>query len=171
VRAYVDASVLISLGGLDELERLTVFDAEPVVLPRVFAEVATEPERTALAMALERGQLARGAEPDDAWLQKAAAVLGDPVETADGHLLAAVLRAVESGRQPAIISDDHRIRTVSEGLGATVTGAVGVVSRNVDEGLDPATAKALVRPLDQSGLHMTASLIERGFDLIDSAAE
>ena len=70
-----------------------------------------------------------------------------------------------------VVSDDRRVRTVARGLGATVTGTIGVLVRAVEEGLSEADAKTIVRRLDDYGLHMTAELRAGAIDLIESAAE
>lgn len=171
MRAYVDASVLIGLGTLGELERVTTFDAEPVVLPAVREEVTTEPARTALDRALESTPLSEGSDPDEQLREESAVILDDPIDAADVHLVAAVLGELQADKRVAVVSDDRRLRTVANGLGATVTGTVGVVVRCVAEGLDPSAAKTLVRQLDRHGLHMTASLRNRAMELIEDAAE
>lgn len=171
MNAYVDATVLIGLGGLGELDHLAAFDARPVVVPAVRDEVTTEPARTALDRAIEADVLWLGSDPPADVTARAADVLGDPASAADTHLIAALMRELDAGDPVAVVSDDRRVRTLARGLGATVTGTVGVVVRAVREGLDPAEATALIRRLDRSGLHMTASLRERAVGLIEEASE
>jgi len=69
-----------------------------------------------------------------------------------------------------IVSDDQRVRTTARGLGATVTGTVGVVVRDVKDGLDQEEAYDLIQRIDSHGLHMTGRLRETAFELIDEAA-
>ncbi|WP_254524428.1 DUF3368 domain-containing protein [Natrinema caseinilyticum] len=69
-----------------------------------------------------------------------------------------------------VVSDDRRVRTVARGLGATVTGTIGVIVRATEEGLPESDAKAIVRRLDEHGLHMTAELRDTANELVDEAA-
>lgn len=171
MNAYLDATVLIALGSIGELERLSMLEATPVVGSVVRAEVTTEPARTAVGRAIESGILTESSSPTRDRLDEARAVLGESEDSADVHLVAAVLGDHRQDEPVAVISDDRRVRTVARGLGVPVTGTVGVVVRAVGEGLDPDEAKTIVRRLDQHGLHMTASLRERANELIDEATE
>ena len=74
-------------------------------------------------------------------------------------------------RPVGVVSDDQRVRTTARGLGAIVTGTVGVIVRAVEEGLDRETAYDLITQIDSHGLHMTGSLREKAYSLIDEAAE
>ena len=65
---------------------------------------------------------------------------------------------------------DARMRTTARGLGASVTGTVGVVFRAVKDGLDQEEAYDLIQRIDSHGLHMTGSLRETAAELIDEAA-
>ncbi|WP_207891154.1 DUF3368 domain-containing protein [Natrarchaeobius oligotrophus] len=85
------------------------------------------------------------------------------------RLIAAVLAHEDADDSVAIVSDDRRVRTVARGLGATVTGTVGVIVRAVEEGLSPNEAKAIVRRVDEHGLHMTAELRDKAIELVDDA--
>jgi predicted nucleic acid-binding protein len=60
---------------------------------------------------------------------------------------------------------------VSEGFGATVTGTVGVIVRGVSEGMSEKDAKETVRLIDGNGLHMTAELREKAYELIDERTD
>lgn len=171
MKAYLDATVLIALGTIGELDRVAVFDAEPTVVPAVRDEVTTEPARTALDRAIATGTMTAQARPSETALREAAAILDDPDQSADVELVAAVLDDLEADAPVAVVSDDRRVRTIARGLGATVTGTIGVVVRAVEDGLDPEAGETLIRRLDQHGLHMTASLRERAVELIDEAAE
>jgi hypothetical protein len=71
-----------------------------------------------------------------------------------------------------VVSDDRRVRTVARGLGATVTGTVGVLVRGVREReLSAEDGKELVRRVDSRGLHMTGELREKAYELVEDAAE
>jgi predicted nucleic acid-binding protein len=168
---YVDATTLIALGQVGELELLTVFDGGVSILGGVRYEVTTEPAQSNLERLLSSDKrLAQRAHGQ--YVSKAQDVLGEPEETGDVWILAAVLSHRDSNEPVAVVSDDRRVRTVARGLGATVTGTIGVVVRNVADGeLTVEEAKALVRRLDSHGLHMTGELREKADELIDEAAE
>jgi predicted nucleic acid-binding protein len=169
VKAYLDATVLIALGSIGELDRLSAFDVEPVVLPGVRGEVTTQPALTALDRAVASGTLDTVPEPSERAIDAAMTMLGETEPSADVHLTAAIWSELDADRPAALVSDDRRLRTVTRGLGATVTGTIGVVVRAVDEGVAPEEAKAMIRRLDDRGLHMTASLRERADEFIDEA--
>jgi len=143
------------------------FDGDPVVLPAVSAEVTTEPARTALERWREAASI-RSEPPIDLEPNRGRAVLGDADVSADAWLLAAVLAHAE---QPVgLVSDDRRLRTVARGLGATVTGTIGVVVRALETGVSAADGTQLIRRLDEHGLHMTAELRATAIDLVEQAA-
>lgn len=171
MNAYLEASVLIALGTVGELDRLGALDASPVVLPSVAEEVTTEPARSAVERAVEAGPLIEAPTPDREFIREAATILDDPEGTADVELLGAVLETMDDSESAVLVSDDRRLRTVARGLGAAVTGTIGVLVHAVDEGLNSDEAKAIVRRVDQHGLHMTAGLRERANELIDEAAD
>jgi predicted nucleic acid-binding protein len=167
VRYYVDASVLIALGRDGKLDLLTVLD-DPIVLPAVGAEVVGEPEATNLARFIERSATL-GQEPASDALERAREILGERGLNGDIALIAAVL---EDRENVGVATDDRRVRTVAEGLGASVTGTIGVVVYNVEEDrLDAAEAKRLLRAIDGRGFHMTGALRERADELIEAAEE
>ena len=89
----------------------------------------------------------------------------------DVCVVAAVLIHTEADEDVGVVSDDRRVRTVARGLGARVTGTVGVVVRSVEEGLSAHEAKSVVRRVDEHGLHMTAELREKAFELVEAAAD
>jgi predicted nucleic acid-binding protein len=173
---YVDASPLIALGAIGELDALEVLDGDLVVPPRVEAEVTTEPARTNLGRFLETVEHSDHPE----WVrsaveaetrERAREILDEPEHRGDTELIGAVLGYANADRPVGVVSDDRRVRTVADGLGATVTGTVGIVVRNVEDGeLADDDAKDLVRELDGRGLHMTGELRETAYDLIDDAA-
>lgn len=186
---YLDATPLIALGRVGRLDLFDCFDGEVVVPPAVLSEVThnarrercsstvlskrcdTEPARINAKSFLgaESTHLPEGAEllvPD------AAEVLGEGERNGDVEIVAAVLHHVEGNGEVGVVSDDGRVRTVTRGLGATVTGTVGTVVRSLDEDvLDVDEGKALVRELDRYGLHMTGELREEAYRLVEEAGE
>ena len=172
-RLLVDATTLIALGTVGELDLLTSFDGRPEVPPAVATEVASEPARTNLVRFLEDADAAMDEEavPGEEHRRRALDTLGDEEVTGDAVLVARVLEERAADRRVGLISDDRRIRTVADGFGATVTGTVGVVVRAVEEGLPPEDGKALVRRVDADGLHMTGELRERALRLVEEAGE
>lgn len=168
-RLFVDATTLIALGTVGELDLLKSFDGTAVVLPQVRTEVTTEPARTNLARVINREVIATDTT-DDIPITQAQTVLGESTVNGDVELIAAVLGATAADRGVGVVSDDQRVRTTARGLGAHVTGTVGVVVRAVEEGLSGDDAKALLARLDTHGLHMTGELRSRASTLIDDAA-
>lgn len=172
MRILVDATTLIALGTVGELDLLTEFDGD-VGIPRlVFLEVTTEPARTNLDRLV--GQWCDGGVrrelPETAAADRGREILGDDEPSGDAQIVGRVAAASERGEPIAVVSDDRRVRTVARGLGATVTGTIGAVVRAVEDGLPPDEAKEFVRRLDAHGLHMTGELRETTDELIDSAA-
>lgn len=194
---YVDATTCISLGTLGELDLLATFSGTPAFLPTVVAEVTTEPARTNLDRLLDADWTARPGEfpyrrptdqepgtylvRDDATEQfeRAVSVLGEQQQwtengdvSGDVEIVAEVLRARDGNQPVGVVSDDRRVRRVTEGFGATVTGTVGVVVESVADGtLDPDEGRSVVDRLDGTGLHMTGQLRDRAFELIDAASD
>lgn len=168
---YLDATTLIALGTIGELELLTAFGGNLVVLPAVRDEVTTEPAKTNLDRFLDKDEVDTSFPTTGASNEQAKAILGESESNGDVSLIAAVLGQTASSESVALVSADRRLRTVADGLGARVTGIVGVVIRVVEEGMSAEEAKALVRRVDAHGLHMTAELRETVYDLIEAAAE
>lgn len=166
---YVDATTLISLGTAGELDLLRNFDGEIVVLPAVRDEVTTEPARTNVRRFVEKDRVKTEDSVSEEILSEAHKVLGEKGDNGDVRIVAAVLRG-DDGDETAVVSDDRRVRTVAEGFGATVTGTVGVVVRGVHETASEEEAKNIVRRIDENGLHMTAELRERAYELIEEQA-
>ncbi|MCX2818708.1 hypothetical protein EGH25_05000 [Haladaptatus sp. F3-133] len=164
MRIYVDATTVISLGTAGELELLTKLDGEPVVPPTVLEEVTTEPAHANVETSPEHGEL-KMAETYEGKVDRAREILDENEENGDVQIVAGVL----ANDDTAVVSDDRRVRTVSDGLGATVTGTVGVVVRAVNEGMPVDEAKDTVRRLDGNGLHLTAELREKAYALIERA--
>jgi predicted nucleic acid-binding protein len=170
---YVDATTLIALGQVGELDLLTVFDSDILIPNRVYQEVATEPARASLEGKIDSDEhvfflVGQNTE----YIERACDVLNEEEATGDTWLVADVLSHDGADEAVAVISDDRRVCTVARGLGASVTGTVGVVVRNVAEDeLTVEDAKELVRRLDGHGLHMTGELRDKADELVDEAAD
>ncbi|GAA0282960.1 hypothetical protein [Halobacterium noricense] len=164
----VDATALIALGSVGRVDLLANLDGDVLVPETVVDEVTTEPARTNVSTFLDSQQVTDSVS--DEFTADAQRLLGDERVHGDVELVAGVRSHHADDRSVAVVSDDRRVRTVAEGLGATVTGTVGVVVRAVHEGMDPEDAKDLVREIDSHGLHMTGELREKAFELIDDAA-
>lgn len=170
-RIFLDATTLIALGTIGELEQLTSFTGELVVLPAVQNEITTEPAQTNLNRFIDQYEVETTDPAVQNRVQQAKEVLGEEEQNGDVYLIAAVLAYTADDRPVGVVSDDQRVRTTARGLGATVTGTVGVIVRAVEEGLDREEAYNLVRRIDSHGLHMTGNLREKAYSLIDDAAE
>lgn len=167
-RILVDATTLIALGTADRLDLLTCFDGRLALHRAVTAEVTTQPAKENLRQFRVDQGLVELRSPAPDWMERARELLDEREDNGDVILVAAVLPA-DGG--VASVSDDRRLRTVAEGLGARVTGTIGVVVRAVAEGeLTEQEAKTLVRKLDSRGLHMTGELREKADELIEDAA-
>jgi len=170
-RIFLDATTLIALGTIGELEQLKNFSGDLVVLPVVQNEVTTEPAQTNLGRFIDQYGIKTTESAVDDYLQQAKEVLGEEEKNGDVYLIGAVLGYTADDQSVGIISDDRRVRMTARGLGAVVTGTVGVVVRAVEEGLDQEEAYTLVDRIDSHGLHMTGSLRDKAYSLIDEAAE
>ena len=164
---YVDATALVALGQVGELDLLTAFDGSPVVPEAVRAEVTTEPARTNLERFLDERDVAGGTGSD--WTERAMRVLDAGSAESDVRVLAGILASATddgegaNGSTVGLVSDDRRLRTVAEGFGATVTGTFGVVVRAAreDKYLPVSQAKRIVRRIDSHGLHLTGEMREQ----------
>jgi predicted nucleic acid-binding protein len=172
VRILVDATTLIALGTVGELDLLTELDGELCVPHLAYEEVTTEPTRTNLDRFCRDRYDDRVVEllQPTAAADRGCDVLGDDEPSGDAQIIGRVAATREAGEPVGVVSDDRRVRTVARGLGATVTGTIGVVVRAVEDGLPPDEAKELVRRLDAHGLHMTGELRETADELIENAA-
>ncbi len=170
-RIFVDATTLIALGTIGELEHLVSFSGDLVVLPAVENEVTTEPAQTNLGRFINQYEVKTTDSVVDDYLQQAKEVLGEEEESGDVYLTGAVLGYTADDQSVGIVSDDRRVRTTARGLGAVVTGTVGVVVRAVEEGFNREEAYTLIDRIDSHGLHMTGSLRDKAYSLIDEAAE
>lgn len=171
MRILVDATAVIALGSVGELDRLAVFDGDVEIPPEVRTDVTSEPAATNLESALESRLFDAPPQITDDSLERAMDVLAESERNGDVRLVADVLRETEADRSIGVVSDDRRVRTVCRGFGATVTGTIGVVVRAVEDGLSASEGNTLVRRIDDQGLHMTGELRERADDLIDEAAK
>jgi len=167
MRVYIDATTLIALGNVGELDLLRNFDGELTVLPAVRSEVTTEPVRSNVKRFVKTDRVRTAESEYEEYLGTARDALGEEKVNGDVQIVAGVL----AHDDVAVVSDDRRVRTVSEGFGATVTGTVGVVVRAVDEGMSADEAKEIIRRVDEHGLHMTAELRETAYRLIDGEGE
>lgn len=167
MNVYLDATTLIALGSAGELDLLTAFDRDLVVLDSINNEVTTEPARTALRQFREAREPTTSKSVDEAIVERARETLGETERNGDVELIARVL----AHDDVVVVSDDQRVRTTARTLGATVTGTIGVVVRAVSAGrLTADEGKALVRRLDSHGLHLTGELREQADELITDAA-
>jgi len=169
-RIYVDATTLIALGAIGELDLLLAFDGDVIVLPAVRGEVTTDPARTNLDRFCEQENSHVTNPATEKEETRARETLGESDVNGDVRMIAAVLAHTAAAEPVAVVSDDRRLRTVARGLGARVTGTIGVIVRGVEECLSEAGGKQLVRRVDEHGLHMTGELRERADELIEGAA-
>lgn len=170
-RIFFDATTLIALGTIGELEHLTSFAGDLVILPAVQNEVTTEPAQTNLNRLIDQYEVETTDPLIDDHLQQAKEVLDEEKKNGDVYLIGASLAYTADDLPIGIVSDDRRVRTTARGLGAIVTGTIGVIVRAVEDGLDREDAYTLVDRIDSHGLHMTGSLREKAYSLIDDAAE
>lgn len=170
-RIFLDATTLIALGTIGELKQLTSFTGELVILPTVQNEITTEPAQTNVNRFIDQYAVETTDPAVQDRVQQAKEVLAEKEQNGDVSLIAAVLIYTAEDRLVGVVSDDQRVRTTARGLGATVTGTVGVIVRAVEEGLDREDAYTLINQIDSHGLHMTGNLREKAYSLIDNAAE
>lgn len=185
MRVVVDATTLVALGTIGELDLLGCLDGDLYVPAVVREEVTTEPARTNVERFVGGEAVADGwaATVDDEatadeglgdlepYREEARELLGDDGLHGDVAVVAVVLAHTAADRPVGVVSDDRRVRTVARGLGTTVTGTVGVVVRAVeDRGLTAETGRELVRRVDGHGLHMTGELRETAYELVEEAA-
>lgn len=171
MRVLVDASTLISLGEIGELALLTCFDGELEITDAVQGEVSTEPASTNLENLLEREKIVDEPTIGGGSHEEAKEILGEDEVIGDVEIISTVLVLQSFDQNVGVVSDDKRVRTVADGLGATVTGTVGVIARAVEErGMTAEEGKDLVRRVDSHGLHMTGELREKAYELVEEAS-
>mgnify|MGYP000259455832 CR=1 FL=1 len=174
---YVDATTLIALGEVGELDLLALLDGDLTIPVPVADEISAEPARSDLL----RFDTRHNIDPTGIWderyreakeaREESQRILDEDGMSGDVAILAGVVNLGNEGMDSAVVSDDRRLRTVAESLGARVTGTIGVVVGAVAEGeLTEQEAKDLVRRLDSRGLHMTGELREKADRLIEDAA-
>jgi len=175
MRVLVDATTLIALGQIGELDLLTCLDGELVIPLKVQAEVSTEPARTNVENISTETHRCEWNSPAQRNMlySRAEQILGEDTENGDVVIIASVLRTSDlKGRDIGVVSDDQRIRTVAQGFSATRTGTIGVIVRAVEvRDMTADEGKALVRRVDSHGLHMTGELREKAYELVEEAAE
>ncbi|MFC4449163.1 hypothetical protein [Halorussus aquaticus] len=174
----VDATTLISLGQIGELHLLQTFDRKIIIEGEVLDEVSTEPAQTNVSEFLDRDSvgLNRGRadllDEEAERERKAKDLLGETDVNGDVRIIAGVLRTGQNDDRILVISDDKRVRTIADTLGATVTGTVGVIVRAVEvRDMTTEQGKELVRRVDSHGLHMTGELREKAYELVEDAAK
>ena len=168
----LDVTTLIALGAIGELDLLSRFDGQVVIAETVAAEVNTEPARTNLQRFCTEAEVDRrslDATFDDP-IAESKRVLDEEDLNGDVVIVAAVLADTAQSVPIGVVSDDRRVRTVARGLGATVTGTIGVV-RAVEEGMALEDAKRLLERIDEQGLYMTAELRETVYCLVKHAVD
>ncbi|MFB6150485.1 MAG: hypothetical protein ABEJ40_01640 [Haloarculaceae archaeon] len=162
-RVYVGPTSAYSLGTVGELDLLEHLDGQLVVPEAVAEQVTTDPAKTGLADFVDEADVSQ-AVPDRAY-ERATDVLGVEAGTHEAAILAGVLAHADPDDRTAVgvVSEDRRLRTLAEGLGATVTSGFGVVVRAAieDKYLSRAQAKRIVRRMDDHGLGMTGELREQ----------
>lgn len=177
MRVCVDASAILALGKIGELELLTIFEGHIIFPPEVVEEVTSEPANTNLRQLIsETDPTEVGTDPTahPSAIEEAKEILGESERNGDVRLISQTLVFTEKDDTPpiAVVSDDMRVRTVARGLGATVTGTVGVIVRAVEErDMTAEEGRGLVRQVDSHGLHMTGELREKAYELVEEAAE
>lgn len=170
-RTFLDATTLMTLGTIGELKQLTSFTGELVIPTTVQNEITTEPAQTNVSRFIDQNAVETTDPAVQDRVQQAKEVLAEKEQNGDVSLIAAVLIYTAEDRPVGVVSDDQRVRTTARGLGATVTGTVGVIVRAVEEGLDREDAYTLITQIDSYGLHMTGNLREKAYSLIDNAAK
>ena len=178
MNVYLDTTTLIALGEIGELDLLTTLDGRLCIQGPVEDEVTTEPADSNLRRFITRSPASVSGVSGDIFdetreaKEEAQRILGEDEMNDDLAIVTMIVKLENNGIDSAVISDDRRLRTVAEGLGARVTGTIGVVVRAVAEGrLTEQEAKDLVRRLDSRGLHMTGELREKADGLIEDAAQ
>ncbi|QSG04604.1 hypothetical protein [Halapricum desulfuricans] len=156
---HVGPTALYDLGQIGELDLLTYFDGAIVVPAAVRAQITTEPAATNLAQFLEESTVITSVRPDVR--ERAASALGLDPAGYEAALLGGLFdETVDEDRTVLVVSDDRRLRALADGLGASVTGAFGVVVRAAveDKYLSAPEAKRIVSRMDDHGVQLTGQL-------------
>lgn len=168
---FLDATTLIRLGSVDELELLTNGSGDLVVLPAVKSVVETEPARTNLPRFTEIHDIQDAGRAYEQQVSRAISVLVESARNGDVEIIAAVLACREQDRPVGVVSDGQRVRTTANAFGATVTETVGVVVCGVETGISKDDGLDIVERIDPRGLNMTGELRDKPETLIQAAAE
>jgi len=158
MRVWVDASTLIALDRIDEVQLLQRLLTRVAVSEEVATEVLTGKESAALRAAREdwievvrvRGSRARwtslGLGPGEASL-----LLSPPDDT--------------------VILDDRAVRLVARAEGRAVVGLLGVILRAAREGaLSRDEARSLLHRLAQSGFHLSGALLSAAHEELETSS-
>lgn len=179
----VDASVVITLAGIDAVSLLRGLRGELRVPVEVAREVLDPPATDILRDADWIGTSNVGLSssvqtPEMASAQKRAeAHLG---READGNspngdvaiLALAVLQTETYDREVVILTDDKPLRETCKALSIPVSGSIGVLVRAVERGdFDSEDAKSALEAMDEVGARLSVSLLKRAERLIDEAAQ
>ena len=103
-RIFLDATTLIALGTIGELEQLTSFTGTLVVLPTVQSEVTTEPTQTNLTRFIAQDAVATTDPAVQDHIEQAKEVLGEAEQNEDVSLIAAVLAYTAEERPVGVVS-------------------------------------------------------------------
>lgn len=175
----VDASVFITLAGIDRLELLRRTQGTLVMPASVVDELTDDPAADAVESATESWlDVVRPVDHAailDGWddrLQKAATHLGRSDDTDDWGGDVPLLAAAMSESEPVVVTDDRPLRRTCKALSIPVSGSIGVLIRAVGRGdLGPEAAKDELVAMDETGARLSASLLRRAERLIDDATD
>lgn len=183
----VDASVVITLARLDDLQALTNVRGQLIVPKPVEREITSDVAARALAARIDTNEITVG-DAGLAQLRSAAAHLGRELAEDDimGHkhsevdgdiaLLGLALQVVESDNgtdvRPIVVTDDKPLRNTCKALSIPVAGSIGILVRAVERGdLPPEEAKSSLEAMDDVGARMSASLYREARRLIEDAGK
>lgn len=172
-----DASVLITLADIGELDALCALAGTVAVPETLRDEVVDDPAKSALETAIDDGALAVDTQDDlDDAFELAATHLGEDDGRAFGDgswsgdvaLLAGALHRADA----VVVTDDKPLRQTCKALSIPVSGSIGVLVRAVERGaLEPAEAKDALVAMDEVGARLSARLLRRAERLVDDAVE
>lgn len=179
-RAFVDASVFITLAAIGRLDCLYTLDRTIHVPAAVAAEIRDDPAATALANAREDGRVlvtdgeqapATGEEND--LLRHAASHLGHgPLDDGWSGDVALLAFGMGGDSGVVVITDDKPLRKACKALGVELSASIGVLVAAVErDGLDPVEAKDSLEAMDAVGARMSARLFRRAERRIGDAKE
>ncbi|WP_231185574.1 hypothetical protein [Haladaptatus sp. DYF46] len=160
-----DATVLIYLGKLGELDRLDSRFDRILVPAAVYEEVVTRghEERYSDALSVEQASesfLAVRSLEDDT--KQRAERIRASAQLGRGESEAIALALAENAR---CLTDDHAARTTAESLGAEVGGTIFVLLESLDSGtIGFEEYVSLLDDLTDNGFRMSASLYRRAVE-------